>query len=223
MVSDTDESGSGVFVEFPLPEQRLFRNQAIEDILLLFVRNPHSEFTVTELRHVTEHGGDTVQTAIEVLEAARLIRTRTEGRRKLITANRSRIYNPGDPVLSIPQEEFRDPVNAFLTELEDVNIDIVGVILFGSVARGDADRASDIDLQVIVDHQLTEARRTLHDIRQRLENQTFDGQRYEFQLMIESIESAESYGDELQEIFSEGIVLEDSEALEEVREAVFHG
>ena len=212
-----------MFIQFPLPDERLFRNQATEDILLLLLRNPHTEFTVTEIRSVTEHGGDTVQTALKVLEAANLINTRKEGRKNLISANRDRFYNPDDPVLSIPQEEFREPVKAFLDKLDQTKADIIGVILFGSVARGEADRASDIDLQIIVEKDLTAARRELHDIRKQVESQKFDGQRFELQLLVESTESAESYGEKLQEIFSEGIKLKETEQLGKVREAVFHG
>lgn len=223
MTSITGESGSGVFIRFPLPDQRLFRNQAIEDILLLLLRNPHQEFTVTELRNATGSGGDTIQTAIKVLEATDLIQTRKEGRKKLISANRDRFHNPDDPLLQIPQEKFRDPVKAFLDNIDSLDIEIAGVILFGSVARGEADRASDIDLQIIVDHKLTEARRQIHDIRQEIEEQEFNGERYELQVLVESVETAESYGDKLQEIFSEGIKLRDSNKLKEVQEAVLHG
>lgn len=223
MTSISGEFGSGVYIKFPLPDQRLFRNQATEDILLLLLRNPHTEFTVTEIRTITDHGGDTIQTALDVLEAARLIHARNEGRKKLISANRDRFHNPEDPLLSIPQEEFRDPVKAFLDTLDEADAEVVGVILFGSVARGEADRASDIDLQIIVSDDLTNARRELHDIRQTIEGRKFDGERYELQLLVESTESAESYGEKLQEIFSEGIKLRETDDLDDVREAVFHG
>lgn len=223
MTSISGESGGGVYITFPLPDQRLFRNQATEDILLLLLRNPHTEFTVTEIRTITDHGGDTIQTALDVLEAASLIQARNEGRKKLISANRDRFHNPEDPLLSIPQEEFRDPVKAFLDKLDEVDAEVVGVILFGSVARGEADRASDIDLQIIVSDDLTNARRELHNIRQTIEGRKFDGERYELQLLVESTESAESYGEKLQEIFSEGIKLRETDDLDDVREAVFHG
>ena len=223
MVSETDESESGVFIEFPLPDERLFRNQAIEDILLLFVRNPHRELTVTDIRSITGHGGDTVATAINVLEKAGLIQTRQEGRKKLISANRDRFKNPDDPLLSIPQEQFRDPVKALLARLDQTEIEIVGVILFGSVARGEADRASDIDIQVIVEDEPVAARRELQNVRKRVEAQKFDGNRYEIQLLVESVDSAENYGEKLQDIFSEGITLRSTEKLDSVREAVFHG
>jgi len=223
VVSKTDEKGGGVFVEFPLPDERLFRNRAAEDILRLYVRNPHREFTVTELREVTGHGGDTVATAIRVLEAADLVRTRREGRRKLVAVNRDRVHNPDDPLLSIPHEEFRVPVRAFLDGLDDVDVDVVGVVLFGSVARGEADRASDVDLQVIVDGELPNARRELHDVRQEVESQRFGNERYELQLLVESVKSARSYGERLREIFSEGIVLRRTGKLDDVEEAVFRG
>lgn len=223
MTSKTDESVDGVFVQFPLPDERLFRNRATEDILLLCVRNPYQEFTVTELREITGHGGDTVETALRVLEAAGLVGSRREGRRRLISANRGRIHNPDDPLLSIPQEEFRDPVKAFLDGIEEVDVDVVGVVLFGSVARGEADRASDVDLQVIVDDDLPAARRKLHELRRDVEDRQFDGQRYELQLLVESVESAESYGEELREIFREGITLYETGKLDEIRGAVFRG
>lgn len=223
MTSISGESGSGVYIQFPLPDQRLFRNQATEDILLLLLRNPHTEFTVTEIRNITEHGGDTIQTALEVLEAANLIEARKDGRRKLISANRDRFHNQNDPLLLIPQEAFRDPVKAFLDKIEQVEVEVIGVILFGSVARGEADRASDIDLQIIVDSDLTNARRELHDIRQEVEDQKFDGERFELQLLVESIGSAESYGEDLREIFSEGIKLKQSDQLEAVQEGAFSG
>lgn len=221
MDSKTDESGSGVYIQFPLPEERLFRNRAIEDILLLLIRNPHQEFTVTQLRNTTGHGGDTVQTAINVLEAANLIQTQREGRKKLISANRNRFNNPDDPLLSIPQEEFRSPVKTFLDKAKDTEINIVGVILFGSVARGEADRASDIDIQVIVENNLLESRRTLQDLRQEVEDRKFDGNRYDIQLLVESVETAENYGEKLQEIFREGITLYSTSKLDELKEAVF--
>ena len=40
---------------------------------------------------------------------------------------------------------------------------------------------------------------------------------------MESVESAESYGEKLQEIFSEGIKLYSTEKFEDVREDVFSG
>lgn len=220
-ISGEVEEGPTIRISFPLPDERLFRNQATEDILFLLVRNPGQEFTVTQLRTITGHGGDTVTTALTVLEAADLIDTRRDGNRRLISANRDRIQNPADPITQIPQAAFRQPVQAFLEELAESTVTPIGVILFGSVARGDADRASDIDLLIIVDRDVTAARRELTDVRQAVEQQRFDEDRYEFQLMVEAADSVENYGRKLHEIFSEGIVLQDSEQLQDLKQVVF--
>ena len=220
-ISGEVKEGPTIRISFPLPDERLFRNQATEDILFLLVRNPGQEFTVTQLRTITGHGGDTVTTALRVLEAADLIDTRRDGNRRLISANRDRIQNPADPITQIPQAAFRQPVQAFLEELAESTVSPIGVILFGSVARGDADRASDIDLLIIVDRDVTAARRELTDVRQAVEQQRFDGDRYEFQLMVEAADSVENYGRKLHEIFSEGIVLQDSDRLQELKQGVF--
>jgi hypothetical protein len=74
-----------------------------------------------------------------------------------------------------------------------------------------------------VKDDLTKSRRELHDVRQEIESRTFDGDRYELQLLVESVETAESYGEKLQEIFSEGITLYATDELDDVKEVIFDG
>jgi predicted nucleotidyltransferase len=220
----TDQSSSGVILPVPLGEERLFRNQAMDDITELLYRNPHEEFGVRQLREVTGHGAQTVDTAIKLLEQVELIQTKREGNQKLISINRDRIHKPDDPILEIPQEEFRTPVKTFVDKVETNQKDnLVGVMLFGSVARGEGDRTSDIDIQVIVKEALLESRRRVQDIRQDIEEQKFDGQRYELQVLVESVETAEDYSNELQEIFSEAITLYRTDALDELRKGILNG
>ena len=223
VVTMIDQNESGILLPIPLGDNRVFRNQSMEDILELLYRNPHSEFGVRQLREITENGAKTVDTAIKLFTQLGLIDTRRDGNQKLISINRNWVQKQDDPILEIPQEEFQDPAKAFLDRADQAEAEIVGVILFGSVARGEADRASDIDLQVIVSGELTEARRELHDIRQEVEGQEFDGERYELQLLVESTKSAESYEDRLREIFSQGIKLRETDELDLVMEAVFSG
>lgn len=220
----SDEMG-GVFLQLPLPsDQHVFRYKAVDDILELLYRNPHREFTITELRGTTGHGGKSVDNAVKILDSLDLVRKTTEGRHSLIRIDQERIRKPDDPLLEIPQKEFRKPVHEFLSRARTEQGDnVVGVILFGSVARGEADRASDIDIQVIVDDDLLEARRELQDVRQDVENQSFDGNRYELQVLVESVDSAENYGEKLREVFSEGITLHATDELDDVREVVFGG
>jgi predicted nucleotidyltransferase len=218
-----DQNVPGVLVPIPLPSDRVFRNQAMDDVLGLLYRNPHDEFGVRELRDVTGHGAQTVDTALDLFSRLDLVETRRDGNRKLISINRDRIQKPDDPILAIPQESFRTPVSAFLDELHEHQDDLVGVLVFGSVARGEADRASDVDLFVLVADELMAARRTIQDVRRDVSGRTFDGDRYEFQVMTESVESAEQYGEKLRTIFSEGITLYRTDRLDTVRRGIFRG
>ncbi|MCX2819487.1 nucleotidyltransferase domain-containing protein [Haladaptatus sp. F3-133] len=219
-----DQNLAGVTLPIPLGEERVFRNQAMEDITELLYRNPHEEFGVRQLREVTGHGAQTVDTAIKLLEQVNLIQTRRERNQKLISINRNRIHKPDDPILEIPQEGFRTPVKTFVDRVEeDQGDNLVGILLFGSVARGEGDRASDIDIQVIVEEDLLESRRSIQDIRQEIEEQKFDGNRYELQVLVESVETAEDYGDKLQEIFSEAITLYGAHELDKLRKVILNG
>lgn len=215
---------SGVFITLPLPDNQIFRYEAADDVLELLSRNPHRAFSVTELRETTGHGGKSVDNAIKILDSLDLIRKEREGRSSLVEINQERLQKPDDPFFEIPQEEFRKPVRAFLQKAKETQRDnLVGIILFGSVARGQADRASDIDIQAIVENDLTKARRELQDVRQEVENQTFDGNRYEIQLLVESVETAENYGEKLREIFSQGIKLHSTDELGRLEEVIIGG
>lgn len=215
---------NGVFLPLPLPDQQVFRYRAADDILELLYRNPHREFSITQLRETTNHGGKSVDNAINILDSLRLIEKRRDGRKSLIRINQEQIQKPADPIFEIPQAEFRPPIREFLESAKEHQEDnLVGIIVFGSVARGEADRASDIDIQVIVEDDVLQARRELQDIRQEIEDRKYEGGRYELQVLVESVDSVENYGDKLQEIFSEGILLYSTNQLENVREVVFSG
>jgi len=215
---------TGVSIPIPLPEDHVFRYEAMDDILTLLYRNPHQEFTVSQLREVTGHGGKTVNNSIQLLDELDLIRTRREGKKKLVSINRERINKPDDPILKIPQEEFRTPVKEFVEDVKTEQEDnLVGILVFGSVGRGEADRASDIDIQVIVEEDLVQSRRVIQDVRQEIESRRFDGERYKLQVLVEWVESAENYGEKLHEIFSEAVTVYSTDKLEELREVILNG
>ena len=219
-----DQDGPGVLLPIPLGEDKIFRNQATDDILELLYRNPHEEFGVRQLREITGHGAQTVDTALTLLEQLDLIETRREGNKKLTSINRDRVQKPDDPFLEIQQEGFRTPIKAFSDKVEeDQEGNLAGILLFGSVARGEADRASDIDIQVIVEDDLLQSRREIQDIRQEMEKSKFGGERYEFQVLVESVETAEQYGEKLQEIFSKAITIYSTDQLEELRQVILNG
>ncbi|QLH79104.1 nucleotidyltransferase domain-containing protein [Halosimplex rubrum] len=224
MDSEVDRNAAGVLVPVPLGEERVFRNQATDDILELLYRNPHEEFGVRQLRELTGHGAQTVDTALDVLGQLDLTRTRRDGNRRLTSINRGRLRKPDDPIAEIPQEEFRDPVKAFTDRVaEEQGGNLVGILLFGSVARGEADRTSDIDIQVIVADDLLQSRREIEDVKREVEGSTFGGERYEFQVLVESVETAEQYGEKLQEIVSEAVTLYSTDRLAELRQVILDG
>lgn len=224
MVSNSDHEGHGVLVPVPLGERRVFRNQATDDVLEVLYRNPHEEFGVRQLRELTGHGGGTVDTALELLDQLELLEIRWEGNSKRIGIDRERVRKPDDPVMRIPQDTFREPVASFLDEVRQAQGDnLVGVLLFGSVARGTADRASDVDVQVIVDDDLVESRRAIQTVRQRIEDERFDGDRYEFEVLVESVDTAAQHGEKLQSIFTEAITLYAGDGLERLKGAILDG
>lgn len=209
-----------IAVEYPFPDERVFRYQAMQDTLSIVIDHPYDEFTVSELATLIEGNQATVSKAVGLLSQTGVLQTRREGRKQYVSVNRDRLTKP-DPVLSIPQSEFHKPIRAFVERVRDEVDGLAGIVLFGSVARGEADRASDIDLLVIVSEDKTAARRAVQSIVQELQETKFDGNRYIFQPFVESAESARRIGERLRDQFTDGITLVGSDALTEIRREVY--
>lgn len=205
---------------YPFPDDRVFRYQAMQDVLSVLVDQPYEEFTISELAAITDANQATVSKAVRLLSELGAVTTRREGRKQFVGVNRDRLDKP-DPILAVPQSEFHNPLRAFVDRVQEEIEEVAGIVLFGSVARGDADRASDIDLLVIVRAEKTPARRTVQSVVQDLESRTFKGHRYTFECLVESIESARRIGERLQEQFDEGLTLVGSEALADLRREVY--
>lgn len=204
----------------PAPDPDLFRHTATNDILRVLLDNPYERFPIRGLARLTDNAPQSVKRAVDVLEANGLLVAKTEGTHRLVGINRARVTNPDDPVLRIPQPDYHRPVRAALNRLRDELDGIAGVLVFGSVARGQADRRSDIDLWVLVDERAGQQHRA-NEIAKELEQERFDGERYEFQILVESPESARSHEAQLGDVFSEGITLVDSDTLRELKQEVF--
>lgn len=219
------QTQTGVVFDFPFPEERVFRYQAMQDILHHLVNEPHQGFTQKELAKITETDISTISRSVGLLEQLGVV-TQDTGRPAQIRIDHDHLQKP-DPLLSISQSEFRKPIEAFLTELQQLVAEsddvetLVGVILFGSVARGTADRSSDIDLLVIVNGNHTYGRRIANQIARSFEEQSFDGDRYKFEVLVETPESATQYGEKLREIFDEGLILHQNTDFQRVRTAVY--
>jgi predicted nucleotidyltransferase len=216
---------ASVLFDFPFPEERVFRYQAMQDILHHLVNNPLEAFTQQELASITGADVSSVSRSVDLLEKLGVIAVGDQ-RPARIMIDREHLQR-SDPVFMIPQSEFRKPVQAYLDALdtrieESEDLDaLVGIILFGSVARGTADRRSDIDLLVIVDGDLTYGRRISTALARDIEEESFDGHRYEFEVLVETPDTAVSHGAELTGIFDEGLVLNRSDRLHELRQNIY--
>lgn len=220
---------------FPLGEEQIFRYRAMEDILELLIRNPFRAFTVRQLRDLTDNGTKTTTRAVDLLTQLHLVRVDSGGRSKDISLNRDHVTIPDDPLFAIPQDEFRRPIREFTERARSDVPAFSALVVFGSVARGVADRKSDIDVWILVDDtdQLLQARRTATRIASNLADERFvpphqadseqRGERYEFEVLVESVETALSYEEELVDILVEGVVIVDSDALQQVKNTVLQG
>ncbi len=216
---------SKILLDFPFPEERIFRYQAMQDILHHLTNNLFEEFTQQELAAITGADVSSISRSVDLLEKLGVLAV-SEQRPARITIDMDHLQRP-DPIFMISQSEFRKPVQTYLDKLEariqsceEIN-DLVGVVLFGSVARGAADRRSDIDLLVIVDGDLTNGRRISTSLARDIEEESFDGQRYEFEVLVETPDTAVSHGGELKEIFDKGLVLTSSDQLQELRQNIY--
>lgn len=210
------------------PTGHVFRSGAADEILRVLTVAPEREFTVPELIELTDTSRTTVERALDLLEDVDVIEVRKTPRKRKISIDQTHL-DKADPVLAIEQSEFQKPVGAFvdetLTALSDADEieEVVGIVLFGSVARGEADRRSDIDTLIVVDGQKTVARRIVSEVAAELRDERFGGERYDFQPMVESVESVRRIGERLQRQFEEGIPLHATEELLELRREVTNG
>jgi predicted nucleotidyltransferase len=128
-----------------------------------------------------------------------------ESNQRLVQINRGRLSIPDDPILRIPQAEYHKPVKAAVQALREEISDVVGIILYGSVARGEADRRSDIDLWVLTRAGRAESQREANAIARDLEETTFDGDRYAYDIDVEAVQTIPTYADDIREIVVSGI------------------
>lgn len=211
---------------YPDTSTDVFRIGAADDILRLLADAHNTEFTISKLVDATGVTRSTVWRAIDLLESIGAIQIRETSQRNYISINTERLQKD-DPILAIPQSEFHPPIRAFvnrvqatLREANDVT-DLLGIVIFGSVARGEADRQSDIDCFVVVDGNRTSARRRITDVVADLQTDRFDGERFVFEPYVESAESARRAGSKIRSIFDEGITLYGSTQLDSLRKEVF--
>nr|WP_199242175.1 nucleotidyltransferase domain-containing protein [Halorubrum sp. SD626R] len=210
---------------YPDPDADVFRIGAADDILRLLADAHDTEFSIPELVDATGVTRSTVWRAVDLLDSIGAIQIRETPQRNYVAIDPDRLQKD-DPILAVPQSEFHAPIRAFVdrvqattTDTDDIN-DLLGIVIFGSVARGEADRQSDIDCFVVVDGDRTTARRQITDVVADLQSEQFGGDRFVFEPYVESAESAGRAGSKLREIFAEGITVSGSDRLDALRKEV---
>ncbi len=217
------ESRSTIILDIPPNEPRIFASRAVNDILSFLSRHHTDEFTITELTDAVEYSQASVSKAIDVLAANYLVTDQRDGNKRTVQINRERLSRPDDPFLQIPQAAFQEPVRVAVDELLDRIDDIVGIVVYGSVARGEADRRSDIDLWVLVEEDRMASQRVANRVRQDLEDRTFDDDRYAYEIDVEGLSAVPNYEDSIREILTSAITLYDTETFDTVQTLLFHG
>lgn len=208
-----------VALPIPAADPALFRHKATDDVLHVLIDAPYDSFTIRELARLTDNTAPAAKRAVDTLAANGVIVTEATGNRRLVSIDRDRVSKPDDPVLRIPQAEYHRPVWAALERLCDELDGVIGVLLYGSVARGEADRRSDIDLWVLAKHRASQ-QHLANEIARELGHERFDGDRYEFQVLVESPETARSHREDLRGVFADAITLIDGDALRSLKQAV---
>ncbi len=212
--------GTYVCLPIPLGDREAFRHRATADILHVLAENPNTTFSNRELHRVTDRGMSSVNAAVLSLEALGIIHVDRDGRSNAVQINSERFVHSDDPITTIPQPEFHDPVRAVRDRLINRIGDHAAIVLFGSVARGDADRASDIDIFVVVDDGRMAAQRVAHGIEDEISSTQFKGDRFEPHIVVETRDSAVTH-DRIRDVLVDGITLHDASVLDAVKQEVF--
>lgn len=152
--SPSTENGSSIELGLPIRETGLFKHGASPNILNFLSDNPDIDLSIRQLSRITPRSERATREAVNVLETNDLVETFHRGNARRVRINRSRLHRADDPIRAIPQVEYQLPVRIARRYLEDELEGVKGIILFGSIARGEADRQSDIDLWVLVDGDL---------------------------------------------------------------------
>jgi len=212
----SSEAGVQISLQIPVRDPGLFKNKATDDVLLFLTRHQFEAFTIGELADRTGHAKSSVVRAVDVLAANDLVTDEPEGNRRSVGINRTRLTVPDDPFLQIPQQEFHEPVRAAVEKLRPVLDGVLGIVLYGSVARGEADRRSDIDMWVLVNGDRAESQRAVNAVEGGLEEREFEGERYEYDIDVETVSSIPRYTDDIRDIVLSGIPLYETSEFETV-------
>jgi predicted nucleotidyltransferase len=212
-----DLPDTSIKIPIPAGDSDIYRYSATDDLLTFLINRPFEEYTIRSLASIVDVTHRSVGQAVTTLANNDMVTVRHEGNRKLVSINRARTSTPGDSVLRIPQSEFHKPVRRAVDELTTEIDGVLGILVYGSVARGEADRQSDVDLWVLVDERRSRSQQRATDLARNLANTEIDGDRYTFHVVVESPESIPAHTEDIADIVSAGIPVYQTEEFEQFR------
>lgn len=187
--------------------ENVFRYAVARDILLFLGKNRYKQFTISEIARnldIRPNNGN-LRRALQALVSAGLLKEKKEGRGRFLKIKDDVILYPKDPYVQIPQDEFRDVVKNIMEKVKrDRRVE--KVILFGGVARGTADRMSDIDFLVVSKDVMTSENKTSKIAHNCRTGKMFD-QRYGISFRVIDVEELKKPRGFIKDALLEGIVL----------------
>jgi predicted nucleotidyltransferase len=198
-----------MYIKIPIQNEateKIFRWSYARDLLMLLAKNPYDAFTVSEIiRRLDIRSRDALTKLIDAMQDAGLIESVRVGRKRFISINKKIVELPEKPIFQIPQEEYREVVKKILDQITKEK-DVEKVILFGAVARGTADRMSDIDI-MIVGTKVTKLQEKVSKIAYDCRTGKILKQRFEVNIRVVAPEELKRPRGFIKDALSEGIKL----------------
>lgn len=214
---DSNLSEARIKVPVPAKNEDLYRHSVTNDLLSFLIDRPFEEYTLRTLASLVGTTHRTVGLAVDILEDNDLVVVTPEGNKKLVRINRDRIETPENDVLRIHQSEFQQPVREAVDVLVEQLDDVLGIVVYGSVAHGEADRQSDVDLWVLVRDNRSRNQQRATELATDLAETRIAGERYGFHIVVESPQSVPAYTEDIASIVTAGIPVYRTDEFEQFR------
>lgn len=95
--------------------------------------------------------------------------------------------------------------------------DVLGIVVYGSVARGEADRQSDVDLWVLVRDNRSRNQQRATELASDLAETRIAGERYGFHIVVESPQSVPAYTEDIASAVTAGLPVYRTDEFEQFR------
>jgi predicted nucleotidyltransferase len=143
---------------------QLFASPTLVDLLSILFLHPQKEYHVNELARLTGRFPRSIHLALGRLEELGLVKARWEGNLRQVCANQD---NPIYPEIKSIIYKTIGLGNALREALENLGV-IERAFIYGSVAKGTENLASDVDLMIIGQVNLDELTERLIEVEQKL-------------------------------------------------------